>query len=241
VCWPHGTQADTIAVSFTGGTVATDSGGFTIGWSFDLSAPVLITGVGVWDQNGDGLAGGYAVQFRQLGGQVFNFLGSAFVPAGTSAPLIDGFRYVPLSTPLLLGPGSGYSIFSEVGTSTPPDAFIVSADSVSTAAGITYRGGSAGAGAPNSYFGPNFMFVSLSNTVPDSAPAWLLLSLGFVLLFAFKFLSAAAVCTRRGLLFRSRPVAPDRSCTDVAPTALSAPAKPLPGSAASALWSMSIG
>jgi len=56
----------------------------------------LVNMLGVWDQDGDGLATAHDAGLWQLGDGRWDLIASATVPAGTKAPLIDGFRYVPI-------------------------------------------------------------------------------------------------------------------------------------------------
>jgi hypothetical protein len=56
----------------------------------------VVTMLGVWDQDSDGLITTHDVGLWQLGDGKWDLIASATVPAGTDAPLIDGFRYVPI-------------------------------------------------------------------------------------------------------------------------------------------------
>jgi hypothetical protein len=103
------------------------------------------------------------------------------------APLTDGFRYV--SIPFVLLPAGSYTIGGFAGASgpNPPDPFVIEADTITTASGVTFTGSRGGNSTelvfppgdfidlPPGYFGPNFQF-----TVPDSGSTVSLL--GFVLL-----------------------------------------------------------
>ena len=64
--------------------------------------------LGYYDENGDGLANSHLVTLWDNGTQTI--LASATVPAGTAAPLINGYRWVQLSSTLTLNYGSYYVI-----------------------------------------------------------------------------------------------------------------------------------
>jgi hypothetical protein len=64
--------------------------------------------LGYYDANGDGLANSHLVTLWDNGTQAI--LASATVPAGTAAPLINGYRWVQLSSTLTLNYGSYYVI-----------------------------------------------------------------------------------------------------------------------------------
>jgi hypothetical protein len=64
--------------------------------------------LGYYDENGDGLANSHLVTLWDNSTQTI--LASATVPAGTAAPLIDGYRWVQLPSTLTLNYGSYYVI-----------------------------------------------------------------------------------------------------------------------------------
>src|SRR6266550_3206098 len=166
-------RADTIGLSFTGGTQS-QLHNLTIGWTFSLSAPVSFTELGLWDGPGPGTGGtagdgfgvAHDVTIWTSGG---TSLFTANVPAGTTATLTDGFRYVPI-TPMLLAPGT--YVISAYYAQSSFDTSISNASSITTAPGVTYIAGKSalgnvfpagdviGAGGIKSYFGPNFQFAS---------------------------------------------------------------------------------
>ena len=91
----------------------------TKGWSFfnyGLENAVSITQLGVFDSGGDGLANPHQIGLWRLNGTL---LASATVPAGTAAPLVDGYRYVtisPVTIPMAinpLDPGTAYIIAAQ--------------------------------------------------------------------------------------------------------------------------------
>jgi hypothetical protein len=64
--------------------------------------------LGYYDQNGDGLANSHLVTLWDNNSQTI--IASATVPAGISAPLVNGYRWAPLSSTLTLNYGSYYVI-----------------------------------------------------------------------------------------------------------------------------------
>jgi len=62
--------------------------------------------LGYYDQNGDGLASSHLVTLWDNSTQAI--IASATVPAGTAAPLINGYRWAQLSSTLTLNYGSYY-------------------------------------------------------------------------------------------------------------------------------------
>jgi len=167
-------HANTIALSFTGGTVSTPNDPGFGSWIFSTNEQILITDFGVWDENGDGIAQ-QEVDLSFFNGVGFNPVGSAVIPQGASAPLIDGFRYVHLSTPIQAFPGLTYFLISG-GSNT-----FVSEASITTAPQISYLGPFA-SGFSNGPFGANFQFTPVApngGSVPDTGNS-LFLILGSV-------------------------------------------------------------
>ena len=93
-------HADTPAF-YLEGTAAVQSQSFTgsRGWQFSIAGSSAITQLGVFDAGGDGLINPHQVGLWRIDGTL---LASATVPAGTAAPLVDGYRYVSI-TPVVLG------------------------------------------------------------------------------------------------------------------------------------------
>ncbi len=185
------TVALTISTSHRGEDLSLDT---SDGWQFTLNSPVLVTDLGVWDglsrsgPAGDGLGESHLVTIWDGSG---NALAQALVPAGTSTTLVDVFRYVSLSSPVLLAPGT-YTIAAYYdGSSQTPDSVAFFADPVVTAAELSYDNGMTwfGNGPPaiyapdenQGYFGPNFQFQA----VPESS-VFALLAIGAVAVFGLK-------------------------------------------------------
>src|SRR5436190_10249612 len=78
---PSTTRATTIALSITGG-IYSGNEDTTSGWGFSLSSPILLTDVGVWDDQNDGLGSPHVVTvWTSTGTQLVQ----ATVPDGASA------------------------------------------------------------------------------------------------------------------------------------------------------------
>jgi hypothetical protein len=83
---------------------------FTLGSSFTVGAnPVLVTSLGVWDSNIDGLASSKQVGIWTLAGSAGTLVTSAIVPSGTAGTLVGEFRYTPV-TPIVLSANTAYTV-----------------------------------------------------------------------------------------------------------------------------------
>jgi len=151
-----------------------------VGWDFEVTTSLSITGLGWFDAYGDGLSASHEIGIWNTSEQL---LLSTNIPSGTSAALgDDSFRYVPTQH-LALQPGTTYVIAGL----TTGDAYIVPGEvnqdpsSATYAPEITFIGAAAG-NAPFQYpafhysppalgrFGPNFTYV-----VPEPGTAGIVL------------------------------------------------------------------
>jgi GDSL-like Lipase/Acylhydrolase family len=85
------------------------NGGLNIGHTFAIAGTnLLVFSLGVYDYAGDGLAASHTVTiFSAVGGSYVPVSGgSVTVPAGTSAPLSNSYRFQALSAPISLPPGN---------------------------------------------------------------------------------------------------------------------------------------
>ena len=76
-------------------------------------ADIIVTHLGYYDSHGDGLLESHAIGLYDAAGVL---LVSLTLPAGQSAELVNGFRYLPLSEPLLLRRNQHYVIAGALGT-----------------------------------------------------------------------------------------------------------------------------
>ena len=187
-CCPLKARANTIALGFTGGTSFTFGADVTVGLAFTLSSPVLVTDLGLWDLNNDGLSMSHVVTiWTSTGTQE----AQGTIPAGTGATLTSGFRYVSI-VPVLLPVGS-YTIggfYSSASDAVAIQGLVVAAS------GLTYDGTRSGLGfafpagdafgRPLNYFGPNFQFTA--PPIPDSGSTSALLLLGVAATFGLNLL-----------------------------------------------------
>ncbi|MFT4844217.1 MAG: hypothetical protein ACI90M_004699 [Candidatus Azotimanducaceae bacterium] len=152
----------------------------TRGWLFRVEEDVLLTSVGMWDHNADGLLTNHALQIWSGDGS--NVLLTSQIPSGTAAPLrgpAQGpgrFRYHSVPTTRLYA-GQQYVIGMQV---AGDDFLNDGVSSITSSAAVTWledRFTSSGFSFPtfsvgtNTYFGPNFMFESLRDaTVATTGP-----------------------------------------------------------------------
>ncbi|HEU5123948.1 MAG TPA: LamG-like jellyroll fold domain-containing protein [Verrucomicrobiae bacterium] len=86
----------------------------TIGGSFQVGAtPVPVTHLGYYDMNNDGLNQSHRVGIWPANGGATP-IASVTVPAGTGALFTNGYRWVALSTPILLNANTTYILGAEV-------------------------------------------------------------------------------------------------------------------------------
>jgi hypothetical protein len=78
----------------------------TMGWSFEPNDELSLTHLGFFDAQGDGLDVSHRVGLWTADGDL---LAEAYVPSGTDASLLDGYRYVEIGS-LALHAGQTYII-----------------------------------------------------------------------------------------------------------------------------------
>lgn len=175
--------AQTPAVSFTGGSAAVVANQGTVGFRFTLTSSLDVSALGLWDENSDGLSHSHMMGIFNASGAL---VAVANIPAGNTATLLDGFRYVFI-LPITLPPGT-YNIGAFYST-MDADRVLIFATGFSTNSHLQYDGSAyisgaslanpigSGGGEPSA-FGPNFL------AVPEGT--MLLIALGAVGLFAFR-------------------------------------------------------
>ena len=164
VAWsPLQTRADTIAFSVSSSSSIIFGDNTTLGYAFTVSSPISVTSLGLFDFQNNGLAQSHAVTiWTSTGTQLLQIT----IPAGTGATLTDGFRYVS-TVPFLLVPGT-YTIGGFYAGDS--DFSLEAAASITGASGLSYLGSRSAFGftfpsgdaiaVVNSYFGPNFQFIT---------------------------------------------------------------------------------
>lgn len=167
--------ADTQALLSWQGGVTGSAGGSTGGWEFDLSQPIVLTALGVWDIDRNGLNESHLVRIWTA--DLSQVVATGTVTAGGFG--LEAWRWTVLATPVKLGPGS-YVIGADYRTSV--DVLSISATNAAFSSGITYVGTRYGPTGPpalsnpsfeQGIFGPNFKY----EPVPEPA----LLQLPFLL------------------------------------------------------------
>lgn len=101
-----GASAATIAYNSSGGA-RDDTAGYTLGYSFTTESDILVTELGVVDQDEDGLNESHAVGLWRVSDQAL--LGTTTVSAGTSSSLVSGFRFSDVSN-ITLTAGTQYVV-----------------------------------------------------------------------------------------------------------------------------------
>ncbi|MEP6755697.1 MAG: PEP-CTERM sorting domain-containing protein [Chthonomonadales bacterium] len=101
-------QAQTMALDFTGGITGSADGNNTLGWEFALSSSVTVKDLGIYDEGDDGLVNSHQVGLWTTGGTLLASTTLASGLSGTDVSSIStfgSFRFNSI-TDLVLGPGS---------------------------------------------------------------------------------------------------------------------------------------
>ncbi len=169
------------ALTFSSGIDAYQTDACTVGWSFLVTSPILVTALGYYDANANGLGSSHEVGLWSADQRL---LATVTVPAGTGASLVSGFRYSGLA-PLLLDVGTYYvgGLLIPVGSVGSPgnDPVALDVQGLATGAEITYDSRRYALGnqlefpatvgfSTNGYFGGNFQYA----VVPEPSPTALL-------------------------------------------------------------------
>jgi hypothetical protein len=170
-------------LDFTGGSASAPPLMQTLGWEFSLSDYKTITGLGFWDEKGDGLSADHMVGIWQVSG------GSPLVATtvtNTSTPFASSahegrWLFQDFTTPLVLNPGI-YVVGAFYNGDDQPREGVTS---ISLAPGFTYSQArftsnfvtgltfpDGQGGGTQGFFGPNLM---LGQAVPE--PSSILLSI----------------------------------------------------------------
>src|SRR5437868_349178 len=165
-------RADTI-ITDPGTGIADISPGATVGFDFTVgSSPLLVTSLGLWDENQDGFANSHMVGLWDNSG---NLLGSVTISPSTTDPLLGEFRYATLGSPVTLLAGTTYVLggsyvrldadhYLGTGQRTFNPAVASGNARFRTGAGFVFPVGNTG--NPGSFVGPNAQFTVVGS-VPD--------------------------------------------------------------------------
>jgi len=178
-CFGVSAGADSVAVhpDFTGQSYGTSQNSQSVGWGFTVNTSISVTMLAIFDHRGDGLIDSHRVGVWDSGGTL---IVEATVPSGTSANLLDGFRYVGINQQPLT---PGDYVIGAYYNSQSQDLLPGSATTLVEDPAILFAGARYGLGGNlpfpnvfqggNNHFGPNFQFKP--SPVPDqSSPALLL-------------------------------------------------------------------
>ena len=185
--FPVRAEANQIAVFISPSPATVAEVNTTFGWSFSLSAPVTVTDLGIAVAAIGGLVQDHPVTiWTSSGTQMAQTTVLASSPLGPA-----GFVWQSLSAPVSL-PAGDYVIGAYYTTDVDPA--IVQVPNINPAAAVTYTGSRSASGnvfpvansdpfLSNGVFGPNFMFVSVGQGVPEPVSTAALMAIGFLALF----------------------------------------------------------
>jgi hypothetical protein len=150
----------------------------TVGFQFTTNQAITVTDLGIFDSGQNGLAERHEIGIFNSGGTL---LASAFTDAGTVDPLLNQFRYVPIS-PLVLAGGQDYRIGAfylgsdlvvvgfggATGFATDPAITFVGDRYSPAPPVITLSDPTSSFGANPGLFGPNFQFTTAAVPEPST-------------------------------------------------------------------------
>jgi hypothetical protein len=172
---PSSLQAEVMAIDISGGDSIAVTTNYDVGWSFTLSQAKLITALGFWDNDANGLSVSHDVALWNTSG---GLLAQAVVTSGsTPVDSFDGlggqWLFENLATPLVLNPGTyilgaDYADSSDlmrqgsVSFNPGPDITFVNARfSLNPTAGLDFPDTDDQAPPFYAYFGPNMMMEAV--------------------------------------------------------------------------------
>ncbi len=163
---------------------------FTLGWSFTTSESILVTQLGVFDSNQNGLNEAHEIAiWDELG----TLVASVTIGSGVSGALLDNFRYVGISEVTL--EAGAYTIGAVFSSSSDSLVFPGFANGFATSTLVNFvesrwtagdaltlpvNSTSAGPG----YFGPNFTYDAIETAVIPEPGTLLLIGSGLAALAA---------------------------------------------------------
>jgi hypothetical protein len=164
----------------------------TLGFDFTVHSALLVTHLGIFDQNANGLGASHQVGLWTNTGSL---LAQVTIPSGTAATLDDSFRYLALDTSVLLNPGvyvvgarmDGFEIYAQKATIENLTGLVSYGTSRlhNADTSFTYPEKVNPFGDNAAYFGPNLKVEAVSQNVPDSG-GWSLMAISFLGLAAIR-------------------------------------------------------
>jgi len=161
-------------ITIYGGASGANGNHLNIGNTFNVTGGgITVYQLGAFDWQGDGLASPHIVTL--FSNQTA--MASVTVPAGTAAPLNDGFRFVPLATPVFLAAGQYAVVAYQMNASDPYGDYNNGIPSdFNTGASVTRGGGIfdfvTSTTAYPTQNGGGYNFISASFTYIDSTAVW---------------------------------------------------------------------
>jgi PEP-CTERM motif len=174
-------SGQTLGLDLSGsGSPQNDPRSFTVGWAFDVTQPINLSGLGLWDEGSDGLATSHLIQ-------LWDFTGTSLIASATATNA---------STPVASGIPEGRWLFESITpVFLPVGRYVIGADggfdvdAVRLAQGfltaspitfledrqITPQGFPTTVTGTNGLFGPTFEFTA----VPEPT-TWALIGFGIV-------------------------------------------------------------
>lgn len=175
---PRNLESTTTVFLIPDGVKGNQTFGGSLGLDFIVIEPVLVTGLGAFDSNGDGFSGTLTTRLWQRNdrgtpGDPDDDLGQAILASQTFTPgrpgiLEGGTRFFPLDSPLILHPGSytivtsGFTAADPNGNLGTPNAGDWESDDANGSLQLTGRGryGSAGTFPANVDGGPSNRYAA---------------------------------------------------------------------------------
>jgi hypothetical protein len=166
----------------------------TLGTEFTVGATdLLVTRLGVYDADGDGLSLSHQVGIWRVSDQ--SLVASALVPAGTAATLVEDWRFVALGTTTTLTAGTIYRVGAFETRPAEGDPFMgtfsLGEGIASATPGSVFSTGSFAYPSGTNAFARVFANVDVTAVVPEPASITLL-GLGTLGLLAYSFRRSTA-------------------------------------------------
>jgi MYXO-CTERM domain-containing protein len=186
-------HANSIITNPGPGLVSSSIGTTTGGFDFTVgSASLLVSALGIWDQNQNGLTNSHTVGLWDNTG---NLLAQVSTASGTVDPLTGAFRYVNLATPVTLNAGMTYVLAATYlnvdldrvvvninGNQAAFDPLVLAGNfRQELASGLVFPDANI---PPGSVVGPNALFTPVAT--PETGPGLLFTALVLVALFVFR-------------------------------------------------------